>query len=73
VNSDPAPLPDNFPHPLQIEAWRKLGASGRSQLGMDLRRQVRGWKLAALRQQHPAWSEERVQLELAQLYLRGNT
>jgi len=40
---------------------------------MDLRRQVRGWKLAALRQQHPAWSEERVQLELAQLYLRGNT
>ena len=60
------------PHPVQVQAWRKMGASARSQLGIDLRRNVRLWKLAALRAQHPDWSEQRLREELARIYLRGN-
>jgi hypothetical protein len=60
------------PHPVQVQAWRKMGASARSQLGIDLRRQVRRWKLAALREQHPDWPEQRLREEVARLYLHGN-
>jgi hypothetical protein len=49
-----------------------MGASARSQLGIDLRRNVRLWKLAALRAQHPDWSEQRLCAELARIYLHGN-
>lgn len=65
--------PDETPHPLQVKAWREMGASARSQMGIDLRQQVRHWKLAALRAQHRDWPEERLRRELAQLYLRGHT
>jgi hypothetical protein len=60
-------------HPLQVEAWRKLGASGRTQLGIAMRRDVRRWKLAALRAQHPDWTDARLQNELIRIYSRGNT
>jgi hypothetical protein len=63
----------NHPHPLQIEAWRRMGANGRSQMGIALRAQVRRWKRDALRAQHPDWPDERVQREIALIYLRGNT
>ena len=33
---------------------------------------VRGWKRDTLKTQHPDWTEERLQRELAQIYLRGN-
>jgi hypothetical protein len=61
------------PHPLQVNAWREMGGAGRSQLAAELRRKVRGWKRDALRAQHPAWSDEQIDRELAQIYLRGNT
>jgi len=64
---------DEMPHPLQVEAWCRLGPERRSQMGVALRRQVRAWKTAALREQHPDWSDERLQRELAAIYLRGNT
>jgi hypothetical protein len=60
-------------HPLQVEAWRKLGASGRTQLGIAMRRDVRRWKLAALHAQHPDWPQDRIREELRRIYLRGNT
>jgi hypothetical protein len=65
--------PPDLPHPLQVKAWRDMGAAARSQMGIDLRRTVRGWKRAALHAQHPDWPEERLGQELARLYLRGNT
>ncbi len=61
------------PHPLQIEAWRALGATGRSHLGIQLRRQARRWKLSALRTQHPDWHDIQLRAELAQIYLRERT
>lgn len=63
----------DVPHALQIEAWRRLGETGRLELAAQLRRKVRGWKGDALRLQHPDWSEDRVRRELARLYLCGNT
>jgi hypothetical protein len=61
------------PHPLQVKAWREMGGSGRSELAAELRRKARGWKRDALRAQNPAWSDERLERELAGIYLRGNT
>ena len=50
-----------------------MGGAGRTELAAELRRKVRGWKRDALRVQHPAWPDERIERELARLYLRGNT
>jgi hypothetical protein len=72
---DPMPLDRerDRPHPLQIQAWRAMGSSGRTRLGIALRRQARRWKLARLRAQHPEWSNEHAKAELARLYLRGRS
>lgn len=61
------------PHPLQVKAWQAMGGSGRLKLAADLRRQTRGWKRDALRAQHPVWTDDRIDEELARIYLRGNT
>ena len=63
----------SHPHPLQIEAWRRMGSDERTRLGIALRAQVRRWKTSALRTQHADWSEARLSRELALIYLRGNT
>lgn len=60
------------PHPMQIEGWKAMGSARRTRLGIQLRRDMRRWKLAAFRSQHPDWTEERVRAELAKLY-RGRT
>lgn len=50
-----------------------MGEKGRSELGAKLRQDVREWKLAALRLQHPTWTEPQLQAELAKIYLRATT
>ncbi len=50
-----------------------MGASGRSELAAELRRKARDWKRDALRAQHPAWPEGRIEQELVRIYLRGHT
>ena len=47
-----------------------MGGARRTELAAELRRQVRRWKRDALRAQHPAWSEEQIDRELVQIYLR---
>jgi hypothetical protein len=46
---------------------------GRSELAAALRRQARGWKRDGLRAQHPDWNDERIERELARIYLRAHT
>jgi hypothetical protein len=65
--------PSETLHPIQVQAWKKLGASGRTQLGIAMRRDARRWKFAALHAQHPDWPEDRLREELRRIYLRGNT
>ncbi|MBL9185927.1 MAG: hypothetical protein JNK23_00470 [Opitutaceae bacterium] len=73
MNTAPHPHSADAPHPLQIAAWRAMGAARRSELAAALRRQARGWKRSALRAQHPAWPEAQIDRELARIYRRGNT
>jgi hypothetical protein len=73
VNAPPDSPVSDAPHPLQIKAWREMGSSGRSELAAELRRKARRWKREALRTQHPAWTEQRINRELADIYLRGHT
>jgi hypothetical protein len=68
----PAATPDGL-HPLQIQAWRAMGAAGRTRLGIGLRQKVWTWKLSALRRQHPDWSEAQARREVARIYQRGHT
>ncbi|MSU49691.1 MAG: hypothetical protein EXS37_11505 [Opitutus sp.] len=73
---DAAPSADrerDRPHPRQIQVWLKMGAAGRTRLGIQLRHHARRWKLAALRAQHPDWTDERLRVELAKIYARGRT
>lgn len=73
VNALSESATSDAPHPVQIKAWREMGGSGRSEMAADLRRKVRGWKRDALRAQHPDWSAQRVEQELARIWLRGTT
>lgn len=73
MNASSEPPVADAPHPLQVQAWRKMGATGRSALAAALRRQARGWKRSALHAQHPGWNDAQVERELARIYLRGNT
>jgi len=73
VNALPEPPISDAPHALQVKAWQAMGGAGRSEMAAELRRKARGWKRDALRAQYPAWPIERIDRELAQIYLRGNT
>jgi hypothetical protein len=73
MNALPEISASDAPHPLQVKAWREMGGAGRSELAAELRRKARSWKRDALRAQHPAWTEQRVERELAAIYLRGHT
>jgi hypothetical protein len=73
MNAGPKSFQADTPHPLQVQAWRTMGATGRSELAAALRRQARGWKRDGLRAQHPDWNDERIERELARIYLRAHT
>jgi hypothetical protein len=73
MNAAPKSHAPDLPHPLQVAAWRKMGPERRAELGAELRHKVRAWKRDALKSQHPDWTKERLENELAQIYLRGNT
>ena len=64
--------PDDVTAPM-MKAWRAMGGTGRSELAVEMRRKVRGWKRDALRTQHPTWTDEHIDQELASVWLRGNT
>jgi hypothetical protein len=73
MNAPPEIPVSDAPHPLQVKAWRAMGGTGRSELAVEMRRKVRGWKRDALRTQHPTWTDEHIDQELASVWLRGNT
>ncbi len=50
-----------------------MGAAARSLMAAELRRKARGWKRDGLRAQHPDWTDDRIEREIAKIYLRGNT
>jgi hypothetical protein len=56
-------------HPEQIKALRKMSLERRAELALGFVRSMRRMKAAALRAQHPEWSEQQVAAELRRLTL----
>ncbi|HEV7405987.1 MAG TPA: hypothetical protein VGO11_23780 [Chthoniobacteraceae bacterium] len=60
-------------HPEQIKALRRLTSDQRLSIGMQFIRAGRRFKRAALRKQHPDWSDIEVAEEMRRLTLHGRT
>jgi hypothetical protein len=61
-------LPDERPSAHQIEALRALSGEKRLRLAEQLYWSARKMKAAGLRHQHPDWSLERINVELARIF-----
>jgi hypothetical protein len=60
-------------HPEQIKALRKMSLARRAELALGFIRSMRRIKAAALRAQHPDWSEQQVAAELRRLTLHARS
>jgi hypothetical protein len=60
-------------HPEQIKALRKMSLQRRAELALGFIRSMRQMKAAALRAQHPDWSEQQVAAELRRLTLHARS
>ncbi len=53
-------------HPEQVKALRKMSLDRRAQLALGFMQSMRRLKMAALRSQHPDWTEEQISAALRQ-------
>jgi hypothetical protein len=60
-------------HPEQIKALRKMTLERRAELTLGFIRSMRQFKAAALRSQHPEWSERQIMEALRQSTLHGRS
>jgi hypothetical protein len=60
-------------HPEQVRALRKMPLERRAELALGFIRSMRRMKAAALRDQHPDWSEQEVAAELRRLTLHARS
>lgn len=60
-------------HPEQIRALRKMSLERRAELALGFIRSMRRMKIAALRAQHPEWSEQEIAAELRRLTLHARS
>ncbi len=58
-------------HPEQVKVLRAMSLDRRAQLALGFIRSMRELKRAALRQQHPDWSEEEIAAELRRIVLNA--
>lgn len=60
-------------HPEQVKTLRKMSIERRAELSLGFIRSMRRLKAAALRSQHPGWSEHQVLEALRQSILHGRS
>jgi hypothetical protein len=60
-------------HPEQIKALRKMSLERRAELALGFIRSMARLKAAALRNQHPDWSDGQIAAELRRLVLNGRS
>ncbi|HKP04105.1 MAG TPA: hypothetical protein VJU77_12200 [Chthoniobacterales bacterium] len=60
-------------HPEQIKALRKMSLERRAQIALGFIRSMGRLKAAALRNQHPDWSDDQIVAELRRLVLNGRS
>jgi hypothetical protein len=58
-------------HPEQIKAFRKMTPEQRLRTGLAFLEEMRQLKAAALRAQHPSWTEKQVAQALRDFILHG--
>lgn len=68
-----AMLPDEQASPKQIEILRAMSGEQRLRLAERLYWSARQLKIAGLRAQHPAWSEDRLQAEVLRIFRHART
>lgn len=57
----------------QIAAYRRMTPAEKLAVAFRLRRTARELKAAALRAEHPDWSEQRVQFEVTEVFRRAGS
>jgi hypothetical protein len=60
-------------HPEQVKALRKMTLERRAELTLGFIRSMSRFKAAALRSQHPEWSDQQVTEALRQSTLHGRS
>ncbi|MCC6352383.1 MAG: hypothetical protein IT577_00780 [Verrucomicrobiae bacterium] len=60
-------------HPIQIRRFREMSPSEKWGVARGLLKTARETRLAALRQQHPAWSAEDIERAVAREMARART
>jgi hypothetical protein len=60
-------------HPEQIAALRKMTPGRRLEIGLDFIEEMRQLKGAALRAQHPDWTESQIAQALRAFVLHGDS
>jgi len=66
-------LPDEQASPEQIAIFKAMTPEQRWQAAHDFYWTIRRHKAAFLRSQHPDWSEEQVQQEVRNIFLRARS
>ena len=64
---------EDAPHPKQIEIWRKMSAAEKMDVFERLMQDVRALKAVGVRRDHPDWSEDEVDREVARFILHART
>ena len=64
-------LPDETPSPEQIAALRAMSGERRLRLAEQLYWLARKVKAAGLRNQHPDWTEDRINSEVTRIFLHA--
>jgi hypothetical protein len=60
-------------HPAQVAAYRRMSPAEELKTACGLWRAARALRAAALRLEHPDWTEEAVQAEVRKVFLRART
>ena len=60
-------------HPIQREIYRNMSPGEKLKIAQRLNYSARALKAAWLRQQHPDWSEERVQAKVVEIFRNAVT
>jgi len=60
-------------HAKQVEAYRKMSPAEKLRVAFALRRAALELKAAALRAEHPDWSEERINKRVLEVFQRART
>lgn len=59
--------------PQQVNIYRRMPAARKLQIAADFNRSARELKAAALRAQHPEWSDEQVRRKVRDVFLYASS